>query len=190
MRQSRRDRTTSAAREPYLRVLMTCARENPDALPYHCRSNGDESAPRRRSRGALLPKLTGGSRATLLRPSAALPWPRLALPLNADLTSQLSASAVSQQSDWSDRHLEFFCGAKSDFLARLDLNLLARRRVAPDPGSAIPHLQNSESGNLHALTILQVLGDEPDKIFEHLLAMLLRKLVLFSQSIGQVLSGD
>jgi hypothetical protein len=62
--------------------------------------------------------------------------------------------------------------------------------MAADAGSAITHHQNSEPGDLHALTLLQVLGDQVDQIFQHFPTLLLCKVMLFRQRIGEMLFGD
>jgi hypothetical protein len=43
----------------------------------------------------------------------------------------------------SDRHLEIFCRAESNFLAGFNLNGLARHRVAAHAGGTFAHQQNT-----------------------------------------------
>ena len=90
----------------------------------------------------------------------------------------------------SDRHLEFFGGAEGYLFAGLDLYRLTGRWMAADTGSAITHHQNSEPGDLHALTPLQVLGDQADQIFQHFPTLLLCEVMLLRQRIGEMLFGD
>src|SRR6185312_314960 len=90
----------------------------------------------------------------------------------------------------SDRHLEFFGGAEGDLFARLDLDRLAGRGVAAHAGGAPAHLQDAEPGNLDPLALLEVLGDQTDEVFEHLLTLLLGHLVLLGQRVCQMFGGD
>src|SRR4029079_15939017 len=59
----------------------------------------------------------------------------------------------------SDRHLEFLGGAKGNLFARLDVDLLAGRRIAAYAGGTLAHLQDAKPCDLHLLAFLQVLGD-------------------------------
>src|SRR5450631_769369 len=90
----------------------------------------------------------------------------------------------------SDRHLEVLGGAEGDFLARLDLDRLAGPRVAAHARGALAHLKDAEPGDLHPLALLQVLGDQTDEFFNHLLALLLCELVLLREGVGQLLGSD
>src|SRR5690349_17103925 len=50
----------------------------------------------------------------------------------------------------SDGFLEILGGAEGDFLARLDLDRLAGRRIASHAGRALAHLQDAEAGHANA----------------------------------------
>ena len=65
---------------------------------------------------------------------------------------------------------------------------LAGRRIAAHAGGALAHLQDAEPGDLHPLALLEVLGDQADQVFEHLLALLLGQLVLLRQRGGKMLA--
>src|SRR5215471_8836143 len=54
----------------------------------------------------------------------------------------------------SDRFLQFFGCAECDLLARLDLNLLAGRRIAANARGALAHLKNTEPADADALAFL------------------------------------
>jgi len=90
----------------------------------------------------------------------------------------------------SDRHLEFLGGAEGYLFAGLDLDRLTGHRIAAHAGSAITHHQNSEPGDFHPLTLLQVFGDHADELFHHFQALLLAELMLLRQRICQMFGGD
>src|SRR5450830_1302976 len=90
----------------------------------------------------------------------------------------------------SDRHLEFLGGAEGHPFARLDLDRLAGRRIAAHAGGTLAHLQDAEPGDSYPLAFLQVLSDQADEVLQHLLALLLGKLMLVRKCVGQMLSGD
>src|SRR5215475_5085726 len=90
----------------------------------------------------------------------------------------------------SDGFLEFLGGAESDFLARLDLDRLAGRRIAAHAGGALAHLQNAEAAHADALTLLEVFDEEPHQVVEDRLGLLFRDLVGFRESRREVLDGD
>ena len=90
----------------------------------------------------------------------------------------------------SGRHLECLGGAEGYLFAGLDLDRLTGHRIAAHAGSAITHHQNSEPGDLHALALLQVLGDQADQVFQHFPTLLLCEVMLLRQRIGEMLFGD
>ena len=90
----------------------------------------------------------------------------------------------------SDRHLEVLGSAEGDLFAGLDFDRLTGRRIAAHAGSTIPHLQNSESDDLHPLGPLLVFGDQAYEVFHQLKPLLLGELMLLRQLIGQMLGGD
>src|SRR5688572_3047004 len=87
----------------------------------------------------------------------------------------------------SDRLFEFFRRAEGDFLARLDLDRFASRRVAAHARSAFAHLQNAEAADADALALLQVLDDIANEITQNCLGLLLRHFVLLSHRSSQML---
>src|SRR5262249_2311845 len=97
---------------------------------------------------------------------------------------------VKQRRPRSDRHLEVLGSSECDFLARFDLDRLASRRIAADAGGALAHLEDTEPGYFYPLAFLQVLGDQASEVLKHLLALLLRKLMLIRECVGQLFSGD
>src|SRR5215471_17942767 len=90
----------------------------------------------------------------------------------------------------SDGFLEFLGGAERDLLARLDLDRLAGRRIAPHAGGALAHLQNAEPADADALALLEVLHEEPDQIVEDRLGLLLGNLVAVGKRRREVLEGN
>ena len=81
----------------------------------------------------------------------------------------------------SDCHLEFLGGAEGYLFAGFNLDWLAGCWIAAYAGGTMAHLQNSESGDLYLLALLQVLGDHADKVIHHLQALLLGELMLVCQ---------
>src|SRR6516165_4018057 len=61
-----------------------------------------------------------------------------------------------------DRFLQFLRGAERDFLAGLNLDLLAGCGVATDTGSALAHLKNAKTANTNAFALLQMLHNISD----------------------------
>src|SRR6266849_1085226 len=85
------------------------------------------------------------------------------------------------------RFLELLGGAEGDFLARLDLDRLAGRRVAAHAGGALAHLQNAEAADADAVALLEVLGHQADKVAEDRLGLLFRHLMGFREIGGEML---
>src|SRR5262245_2139977 len=90
----------------------------------------------------------------------------------------------------SDRFFQLFRSAEGDLFARLDLNLLARRRIAADARCALADLKNAETADTDALAFLQMLDNIADEIPEHGLRLFLRHLVRFRECRGKMLERD
>src|SRR5690606_38224282 len=90
----------------------------------------------------------------------------------------------------SDRFLEFLGGAEGNLLRRLDLDLLAGRRVAAHAGGALTHLKDTEPANANALAFLEALDHQADHVAEDSLGSLLRHIVVLRQFGGEMLKGD
>src|ERR1700686_3552614 len=97
--------------------------------------------------------------------------------VNRDISTQTKTPPASRRGfasrrarAASDRHLEFLGSAEGDLAAGLDLDRLAGRGIAAHAGGALAHLQDAEPGDLDPLAFLEVLGDQADQVFEHLLA--------------------
>src|ERR1043166_6820267 len=90
----------------------------------------------------------------------------------------------------SDRFLQLLGGAEGNLLARLDLDRLAGRGIAAHARGALAHLKHAEADEANAIALLQMLGDEIDKIAEEGFGLLLRHLMALSQRGGEVLEAD
>src|SRR6185312_2491098 len=90
----------------------------------------------------------------------------------------------------SDRFFQILGSAEGDFLARLDLDRFAGRRIAAHARGAASHLQNAEAADADALALLEMLDDVVDKIGEHSLGLLLRHLVRFRERGGEMFQRD
>src|ERR1043166_5174047 len=86
------------------------------------------------------------------------------------------AAAQLKPVEESDGFFEILGGAEGDFLARLDLDRLAGRRIASHAGRALAHLQDAEAGHADALALLEVFDEEPDQVVEDRLGPLFRDL--------------
>src|SRR5512146_1434855 len=95
--------------------------------------------------------------------------------------THLPGFRTSRKRRSSDRFLQFLGGAEGDLLARLDLDLLARRRVAAHAGGALANHENAKTVEADTRAFLQVLGDRGDRVVEERMRGLVRHLVLFSQ---------
>src|SRR5436190_9922036 len=74
----------------------------------------------------------------------------------------------------SDRLFQFLGRTEGDLLARLDLNRLARCRVAPHARSAFAHYEDAKPADANAVALLEMLGQQTDQIAENGLGLLLR----------------
>src|SRR5262249_61186993 len=82
------------------------------------------------------------------------------------------------------RFLQFLGGPEGHLLARLDLDRLAGRRVAPHAGGPFAHLQDAETANADAVALLEVLDDHADQIVEDGLRGRLRHLMIGGKAGG------
>src|SRR6478672_8932024 len=75
-----------------------------------------------------------------------------------------------------DGFLQLLRRTEGDLLARLDLDRLARCRIAAHAGGAFPDLQDAEAADANPVALLQMLHDEIDHAAEDRLSLLFRKL--------------
>jgi hypothetical protein len=90
----------------------------------------------------------------------------------------------------SDRFFEILGSAERDLLAGLDLDGLARRRVAPHAGGAMPDLQDAQPHQAQAVALLEVFGHETHQVGEQGFGLLLRNFVTLRQLRCQIPQGD
>src|SRR5437660_12839581 len=74
----------------------------------------------------------------------------------------------------SDCFLELLGRAERDFLAGLDLDRLAGRRIASHPGGAVPHLQDAEPDQAQAVALSHALDAASRQGVEYRLRALFR----------------
>src|SRR6476659_7752776 len=86
-----------------------------------------------------------------------------------------------------DGFLQLLRRTEGDLLARLDLDRLARCRIAAHAGGALPDLQDAETTDANPVALLQVFHDEIDHAAEDGLSLLFRKLVAFGDVCREVL---
>src|SRR5262249_51742398 len=72
-------------------------------------------------------------------------------------------------------------------LAGLDLNGLAGGRIAAHAGGPLAHLENTEPADADAVTLLEVLGHQPDQIAEDRLGLFFRHFMRFREIRGEML---
>jgi len=80
------------------------------------------------------------------------------------------------------RELQFLGRAKCDLLAGFDLDRFAGCRIPAHSSWPLPHLQNAKASDSDTFPLLEMLGDEPDKIVEQGLSLPFRQLVLLGQT--------
>jgi hypothetical protein len=88
------------------------------------------------------------------------------------------------------RELQFLGRTKCDLLARFDLDGFAGCRVAPHSSWPLPDLKHAKASNPNSLTLLEMFGNETNKIIEQRLSLSLSQLVLFGQAGRKVLESD
>src|SRR5689334_20100372 len=87
-----------------------------------------------------------------------------------------------------DRFLQLLRGAESDFLRRLDLDRLARRGIAAHARGALAHDEDAKTIETDARALLQMFGDQSDRVFKDRVRGLVRHVMLFGQR-GAKLAG-
>ena len=97
----------------------------------------------------------------------------------------LDALRVSQRLNCC---FQFLGRPKSDFLAGLDLNRLAGRRIAPHASGSFSYLQDAKPGNSYSFALLQMLGDQSDKVVEEFAPRPFCQLVLLAKLTATWLS--
>src|SRR6266849_11070673 len=90
----------------------------------------------------------------------------------------------------SDCFLELLGRAERDFLACLDLDRLAGRRIASHPAGAVAHLQDADPAEAEAVALLQVLDDTSYQLAEDRLGLLFRDLMGLGKLRREMLEGD
>src|SRR5919202_696890 len=90
---------------------------------------------------------------------------------------------------WSDRLLQLLRRPEGNLLAGLDLDLLAGRRVAPQPGCTRAHLEDPEAGDPNFGAVLQVLGEGLHELAQHGLDLTLWHVVAIGQAGRQLLQA-
>src|SRR5262249_12050595 len=114
----------------------------------------------------------------------------------SDLDFPVASGCIRALPSWPDdwreatrmtglhRFLQFLGGPEGHLPARLDLDRLAGRRVAPHAGGPFAHLQDAETADADAVALLEVLDDHADQIVEDGLRVLLRHLMIGGQAGG------
>ena len=85
-----------------------------------------------------------------------------------------------------DRFLQFLGGAERDLLGCLDLDGFAGRGIAAHTRTTLAHNQDTQAIETDAGTLLQMLGDQGDGVFNDAIGELLRQLM----AAGRVVSSD
>src|SRR5262245_20671291 len=88
------------------------------------------------------------------------------------------------------RLLEVLGRPEGDFLARLDLDLLAGGGVAAHARGALAHLQDAETDDADAVALLDVLDDQVDRVAQETLGGLLRQFVILGELRSQMAQRD
>src|ERR1044071_6226901 len=78
-----------------------------------------------------------------------------------------------------DRFLQFLGGAERNLLGRLDLDRLAGGGIAAHTRTALAHHQDAQSVETDAGALLQVLGDQTNRVFQNCVGALLGEFMLF-----------
>src|SRR5215475_15142912 len=97
---------------------------------------------------------------------------------------------LAEKTFLSDSFLQLLGGPKSNLLRCLDLDWFTGGRVAAHAGSALAHLQNSETDDANPLALLQMLGDACDHVVQDALGLFLGKLLMFRDCGCQMLERD
>ena len=88
------------------------------------------------------------------------------------------------------RELQFFGRTKCNLFARFDLDRFAGCRVAPHSSWSLPDLQNAKTSNPNSFALLEMLGNETNKIVEQRLPLPFCQLMLLGQAGREMLESD
>src|SRR5688572_26573286 len=89
--------------------------------------------------------------------------------------------AYREESPYLDGFLEFLGRAESDFLAGLDLDRFAGRRVTAHTSGTLANLQHTETADADLVTFLEMLGEQGDEVAKDLTGNLLREFMLVGE---------
>src|SRR6267378_3723156 len=98
--------------------------------------------------------------------------------------------AKNRKDALSDGFLQLLGCAEGNLLASLDVDRFAGGGVAAHAGGALAHLQDAETDDTDALTLLQMLGDPADQIVQDLFCLLLGQLLLIGDCCCEMLDRD
>src|SRR6478672_12928714 len=87
----------------------------------------------------------------------------------------------------SDGFLELLGCTEGNLLAGLDVDRLAGGGVAAHAGGALAHLQDAEANDADPLALLEVLGDQGDRVGQDRLGLLLGQFLVLGDRRGQML---
>src|SRR3954463_5760987 len=90
----------------------------------------------------------------------------------------------------SDRFLQLLGRPEGDLLAGLDLDLLARGRVAPEPGGTRADLEDPKAIDTDLGPFRQVFGEGLQELAQHALDLPLRHVMALCQPGRQLLQAD
>jgi hypothetical protein len=86
----------------------------------------------------------------------------------------------------SDRELQIFGCPESDLPARLNLDGLSRRRIAPHAGCALPYLQDTKTGDPDPFAFLEMLRDQTHQVAEKGFPVAFCQLMIRSQGCSKM----
>src|SRR5690242_12774981 len=90
----------------------------------------------------------------------------------------------------SDRFLQLLGSAKRDLLRSLDVDGFPGGGIASHARGALADLEDAKPNDADALALLQVLGDQRDRVVENGFSLLLGDLLLVGNRRREVLQGD
>src|SRR5690606_6398127 len=108
----------------------------------------------------------------------------------AKIASDTRPKPDPRRTETLDLLFEILGCAEGHLLARLDLDRLARRRVAAHARRTLANLQDAETANANAITLLEVLRDHRHHVLEHGVGLLLRKIMRFRKSRTEMAQRD
>ena len=88
------------------------------------------------------------------------------------------------------RELKFLSRTKCHLLACFDLDRFAGCRIPPHSSWTLPDLQDAKTSNPNSFALLEMLGDETNKIVEQRLPLLFCQLMLLGQAGREMLESD